>query len=117
VIDEAESATDVGGGAPQIGPGGSITITPNPMRHTADFRLAFPRTVAALEQSTATPRIEIYDSSGRRVRVLATDREGSAASFRARWNGADDEGRVMSSGVYFARAAASARSTRFVLLR
>jgi hypothetical protein len=117
VIDEAESATDVGGGAPQIGPGGSITITPNPMRHTADFRLAFPRTVAALEQSTATPRIEIYDSSGRRVRVLATDREGSAASFRAPWNGADDEGRVMSSGVYFARAAASARSTRFVLLR
>ena len=117
MIDEAESATDVGGEAPQIGPGGRITITPNPMRHTADFRLTFSRAGAPFEPSAVAPRIEIYDSSGRRVRTLVTAPEGSAVSFRARWNGADDDGHVAPSGVYFARAATSARSTRFVLLR
>ncbi len=111
VIDEAESGTGVDIGGAQIGPGGSLTITPNPMSHSANFRL--------LNSQSASPRVQIFDASGRLVRVLAPVRESGAGVYSARWNGDTDEGKAAPSGVYFARPsdAAPANVRRFVLIR
>ncbi|MBD3221452.1 T9SS type A sorting domain-containing protein [bacterium] len=54
-----------------------------------------------------TPRsgvvtVELYDVAGRRVRTLV-DEVRPAGRHEVLWNGADDAGRALSSGVYFAR--------------
>ncbi|RKZ14762.1 hypothetical protein DRQ53_10745 [bacterium] len=55
-----------------------------------------------LENETSDLRLVIYDAQGRRVRVLASGEFG-AGRHRARWDGTDDRGRLVASGVYFAR--------------
>ena len=47
-------------------------------------------------------RIALYDVAGRRVRLLA-DRSFPAGEHSLTWDGADDEGRRLARGVYFAR--------------
>ena len=47
-------------------------------------------------------RLVIYDAQGRRVRMLASGEFGPGRH-RARWDGTDDRGRTVASGVYFAR--------------
>jgi len=111
VIDEAESGTGVDMGGAQIGPGGSLTVTPNPMSHSANFRLSLSR--------SAAPRVQIFDASGRLIRVLTPAPDAGGATYSARWNGESEEGAAAPSGVYFARAAdaALAEVRRFVLIR
>jgi len=48
-------------------------------------------------------QLRIYDVSGRLVRTLA-DRSFPAGDHELRWDGADDRGRRLGPGVYFARA-------------
>ncbi len=47
-------------------------------------------------------RLAVYDVRGARVRTLV-DREQSGGRFVARWDGRDDRGRRVASGVYFYR--------------
>jgi flagellar hook assembly protein FlgD len=63
-------------------------------------------------------RVVIYDASGRHVRTLV-DRIQSYGPQQAIWDGRDDAGREMSSGVYFARleAAGDERVRKMVLLK
>jgi hypothetical protein len=54
-----------------------------------------------------TPRsgvvtVELYDVAGRLVRTLV-DEVRPAGRHEVLWNGVDDSGRALSSGVYFAR--------------
>jgi YVTN family beta-propeller protein len=60
----------------------------------------------------------IYDASGRRVRTLV-DTALPAAFYRAEWDGRNDEGRRLSSGVYFYRLNAGrfTKTRKLVLLR
>ena len=62
--------------------------------------------------------IGIYDVAGRRVCTLlkGTAQAGMAS---ARWDGRDDSGRAVASGIYFARmaAAGTVRMARIVLVR
>lgn len=63
-------------------------------------------------------RIEIFDLTGRRVRIWKFPPSGPG-SFSVAWNGRDEGGRPLASGVYFCRLyAAGARQTvKIVLLR
>lgn len=78
-----------------------------------------PATTVVFELGAAAAgRLAIHDAAGRRVAVLA---EGLLAAGRhaADWDGRDDAGREMASGVYFARleTPGGARTRRLVLLR
>jgi len=67
---------------------------------------------------TAPISIKIYDASGRLVRTLVWGTE-EAGEYTISWDGSDDRGRALSSGVYFARleAGTEQRLAKIVLLR
>jgi flagellar hook assembly protein FlgD len=50
----------------------------------------------------ADVNIAVFDVSGRRVRTLVNEHR-NAGRFSAQWNGADDRGGRVASGVYFYR--------------
>jgi hypothetical protein len=79
-------------------------ITPNPVR------------AAARIESPNGGRVAIYDLRGRLVRTIHAP---SAGPIREEWNGADDRGVPLASGVYFARQQNSGerRIQRFVVFR
>jgi flagellar hook assembly protein FlgD len=86
---------------------------PNPFRAadavtTISFRLSNP----------ADAQLRIYDASGRMVRTLVNGPLTSGAHNLA-WDGSDDQGRELNSGVYFYRLKAGAfeQSRRMTLLR
>jgi hypothetical protein len=65
---------------------------PNPFR---------PSTSISYELGAAGPvSLRIYDVSGRLIRTLVDDEQG-AATHSVNWNGTDDAGRTVASGVYF----------------
>jgi len=73
-----------------------LSAWPNPFNPRTKLSLAVPEGGAEL-------RLEIFDSSGRRMRVLAAGRmdEGRREFI---WNGRDDAGHRLPSGLYLARA-------------
>lgn len=79
----------------------------NPMT-TIAFRLKAPANVS----------LKIYDSSGRIVRVLVNEKR-EAARYVEEWNGKDNDGRPVASGIYFYRLAAGdfVQTRKMVLLR
>jgi len=69
--------------------------TPNPFN---------PATMIHFSQDTASPvRLEILDIAGRRVRRLIAGQQMAAGDHTVLWNGRDEAGRAVSSGVYFYR--------------
>jgi len=62
--------------------------------------------------------VEVYDMTGRRVRRLVEGHRG-AGLHAFTWNGRDDRGRGVASGVYLVRAATAdhAATKRAVLVR
>jgi hypothetical protein len=71
-----------------------LAAKPNPFNAATDivFRLAEPAVV----------RIAVYDLRGNHVRSLL-EQEYGEGTHSIRWNGQDDSGSVVSSGVYFVR--------------
>ncbi|HMB69392.1 MAG TPA: FlgD immunoglobulin-like domain containing protein, partial [bacterium] len=67
---------------------------PNPVRGTAEIRFDLP--------AAASVSLEIYDVTGRRVRVVE---RGSRAAGRhaAVWDARDDSGTRVAAGIYFYR--------------
>jgi len=81
-----------------------LTVSPNPFRTT---------TAISLQLTANRPgNVQVYDASGRRVRVLAVSRKLSAVG-SVLWDGTDSEGRRVAPGLYFIQAA----SGRSVLRR
>ncbi len=81
---------------------------PNPSnpRTTVAFTLPVPSTV----------NLAVYDAAGRKVRLLA-DRRFDAGEGRVVWDGRDDGGAPLSSGIYFVRMVSSGETdTRKVVL-
>ena len=68
--------------------------SPNPFRGHTTLRFALPKATKVT--------LEIYDHTGRRVRTLVNT-ELAAGYHTATWNGTDDHGRKLSSGLYFYR--------------
>ena len=62
----------------------------------------------------------VYDVLGRRVRALYSGETLTVGHYRTSWNGRDDEGRSVASGVYLYRLTAGADFTavgRMALIR
>ncbi len=78
-----------------------------------------PRTTIAFDlPSSSHVTVAIFDVAGRRVCTLV-DELRSAGRHSVVWNGTDDEGRLLSSGVYFCRMATGSfrESRRMTLLK
>ncbi|MCP4572355.1 MAG: DUF3459 domain-containing protein [bacterium] len=97
---EFQDASDVGGELPAAG----VMLQqnfPNPFN---------PETVIAFElPREATVSLAVYDVAGRRLAVLA-DGPRAAGPHRVTWQGADDAGRSVGAGVYFARLVAGGQT-------
>jgi hypothetical protein len=68
---------------------------PNPFNPRTTIRYAVPSTGGSV-------RLTVYDLRGRKVRTLV-DEEKSGGEYVAIWQGRDDSGRELGSGVYFYR--------------
>ena len=73
----------------QLQPGG-----PNPFREQTTLTYTLPK--------SGNVTLEVFDVLGRRVRVLV-DESKEAGTYNAIWEGADDGGRRVASGVYLGR--------------
>jgi len=84
---------------------------PNPFNPKATLRFALPRAAAV--------DLVIFDVNGRQVRRLLAGEQRPAGHHALDWNGRDESGRALPSGVYFARFAAGGFTAerRLVLLR
>jgi hypothetical protein len=106
----ASSATAVGGtGTPR-----TLALhpnVPNPFNPTTTISYDVP-------PGGANVTIRIYDASGRVVRTLVDDRR-AAGTHDTVWDGRNDAGTTVSSGVYFYRMVAGSFSEarRMVLLK
>ncbi len=85
-------------------------VVPNPFNPATTLAFTIP--------NPARVRLVVHDVAGRRVRTLVDTRLG-AGEHAVRWDGRDDAGRAVASGVYFARlrAGADTRTRRMVLLK
>jgi hypothetical protein len=83
---------------------------PNPFNPTTTIALDLPR--------AGTVRLQVYDLRGRLVRTLL-DEHRPAGHHEVVWNGRDDAGRALSSGVYFGelRAAGETRVLKLALVK
>ncbi|MCK5733566.1 MAG: T9SS type A sorting domain-containing protein, partial [Candidatus Latescibacteria bacterium] len=83
---------------------------PNPFNGTTVIRFEIP--------GTGRVRLVLYNVLGQRVRTLV-DTKHDAGTFAVRWDGKDDAGREVASGVYIGRieAGGSVRVQKLVLLR
>jgi flagellar hook assembly protein FlgD len=74
---------------------------PNPARGTAYFNYQIP--------AAGRVSLRVYDICGRLVRKLA-DLDQPPGRYRLAWDGTDDLGRAVASGVYFHRLEAGGAS-------
>jgi hypothetical protein len=88
----------------------SISAYPNPFNPATTIRYTLP------DHGRVT--IIIYDANGARVATLV-DGEKEANEYTARWEGRNDSGGAVSSGVYFARIehGGATRTKKLVLLK
>jgi hypothetical protein len=87
---------------------------PNPFNPSTTLVFEVPATAGSLVPT----RLEIFDAVGRRVRVLQ-DGPLSPGTHRTVWNGRDENGLGVGSGVYYARllCAGEQRSTKLTLVK
>ncbi|MBD3160598.1 MAG: S8 family serine peptidase [Candidatus Eisenbacteria bacterium] len=72
----------------------ALTGAPNPFRDRARIRFSVP--------AAGDVRLAVYDATGRRIRTLI-DGAVAAGPNQFTWDGRDDTGRPLGSGVYFYR--------------
>jgi len=83
------------GGVPGNAAGATLARpTPNPTHGSTTLAYTLP--------APSPVRLEIFDAAGRLVRVLVTG-EQAAGSYEPMWQGTDESGRAVQSGIYFAR--------------
>lgn len=75
---------------------------PNPFNPATTIRFALPTSQAV--------SLAVYDVSGRLVRTLLNNSRKPAGFFETEWNGTDDRGRQVASGVYFFRLTAGSET-------
>ncbi len=105
------------GAGPDIGAFELYDLVAVPVtRPAVDLLSAFPnpfnpQTILKYEISTPqSVRLEIFDVAGRKVETLVQELQ-SAGAHSITWQGKDEQGQTLSSGVYFARLVADGIST------
>ncbi len=88
-----------------------LPAAPNPFNPATSIPYDLPR--------AALVRLTVHDAAGRRVRTLVDGTLVQAGRHAAPWDGRDDAGRAVGSGVYFCRleAGPDVRFSKLVLLR
>ncbi|GAB4298462.1 MAG: hypothetical protein Kow0098_23730 [Ignavibacteriaceae bacterium] len=71
---------------------------PNPFNPSTKIRFSLP--------SSERVRLEVYDIRGSLVKTLIDSQEYQPGTYQVEWNGTDNLGRKVASGVYFTRIAA-----------
>jgi C1A family cysteine protease len=106
----ARASTSDGPEQPPISAFRLVRNVPNPFNPVTSILFDVPR--------TANVRIEIFSVDGRLVRIL-TDRVFEKGRREVTWNGTDNWGRTVASGIYFCRMTAPGYvgSGKMVLLR
>lgn len=85
--------------APAVPPALALSVFPNPFN---------PQTEVSWRMASAGPvDVAVYDLRGRRIRTLVTGAQ-PAGLMTARWDGRDDAGRALPSGVYAVQVRTSA---------
>ncbi len=103
-----DTATGVDGRAPATS---TLVAEPNPFQTSTTLHFESP--------ATGTATVDIYDVRGRRVRTLSTESR-DVRTGQVTWNGTDDAGGELVSGVYFARLSVDGRviaHQRMVIVR
>ena len=110
LLDPAHRALPVQGGAVLPGEYTLLQNYPNPFNPSTTIEFTLP--------SRGTARLEIFDALGQRVARL-WDAPLAAGNHRLQWDGRDERGRPLGSGVYFYRLHSGEldRVRRMVLLR
>ncbi len=90
---------------------------PNPFNAFTNLMLVIPDGAGHQHGSRPVPvSVEIYNISGQRVKVLLKDKLG-VGEYRLVWDGADEQGRQVSSGIYLCHVQAGLfRQTRKMFL-
>ena len=82
---------------------------PNPFNPATTIEFTIPE--------AATARLEVFDAQGRLVRTLAVRSYVAPARDRVVWDGVDDQGRAVASGLYYYKLTAGEyQATRKMLL-
>jgi flagellar hook assembly protein FlgD len=91
--------------------------SPNPFSRNTSLSFSVPGgTGSGGAAASATVRLTIYDVSGRVVRKLVQT-SFPVGSYTVSWDGRDEGGSRVASGIYFARVSAGAQAvTRKMLL-
>ncbi len=78
---------------------------PNPFRKITTVSLTVRQDFSAMgyAMSSASAKAIVYDAAGRSVKDLGSHQVVGNASLQFRWDGKDDAGRQLPSGVYFLR--------------
>lgn len=89
-------------------------IVPNPLNLSTELEFQLAGTPA----QSISILLEIFDVAGRSVSVLI-DEAVQPGYYRVTWNGRDDDGRLVPSGIYFARikAGSYSKTLRLVVVR
>ena len=90
-----------------------LTVVPNPFTGSTDLRFNLsPRA------SAGAVRLTMIDVAGRQVRTLVDGRMTPGMQL-LRWNGSDDLGRALPSGIYFTRlqTAEGTKTQKVILTR
>ena len=82
---------------------------PNPFNPTTTIEFTVPE--------AATARLEVFDAQGRLVRTLAVRTYAGPTRDRVVWDGADEHGKTVASGLYYYKLTAGKyQATRKMLL-
>jgi hypothetical protein len=90
-----------------------LAVVPNPFAANADVHFSL-----SPQASAGAVRLTVVDVTGRQVRTLVDGRLSAGAQL-LRWNGADDLGRALPSGIYFSRlqTAEGTKTQKVILAR
>lgn len=110
-IDDRLTAVTEGAAIPQPTGPSLLAAYPNPFNTLTILPVQLPQ--------AAIVRLEIYDVLGQRVRLLVDAKSMSPGLHRLTWDGRNDGGRPLATGVYVSRLRVDGhreRSSRFLLL-
>jgi hypothetical protein len=125
-VDDVSISCDVLSDREETGPPVSLPLEfqlsqnyPNPFNATTKLLLSIPKiNPGYLGKLPVRAEVAVYNVNGQKVKTLL-QRELNAGQYQLIWNGRDEWGRAVSSGIYFCRMeAGSLRQTKkMVLLR